>query len=462
MSVLVLGCGATGPLPANTPLRFTHCGEVECAQTRVPFDWSCTDDCEGIRIEVRRLRAPRASRGQLWALDGGPGFAGDAFFDPLFVELVHDAGYDLYVPTHRGAAGPDRLGCDAEAADSEGGPRITDAELPGCRDALVTRWGDLAHFGSVAAGHDVAHLLSRAPDAEHVVIYGGSYGSLWAQRALQSDPDAADLVWLDSIVDLDATLENADAHADLAARSLLTQCEASGDCPIDVPRAEAVLAGDEVCGASTTELRALGFRLLGGDVQERVVLVLLLAAAERCEPADRDALAHAVERFRTPPPSGPALRYAPLLNQQIVAAELDGGRPPTDQSQLLASRGGDLVVRRRNDLWDAPHLVGPRETRSAARMILWSGGLDPLDPPAWAERTAERWGAEHVHVQSAGHSVIRYARTADGNCAHTVLRAVLADLDSPLDRSCLDDIESIDWRRSRPGTGEVVRAWLGE
>lgn len=485
------GCGSA-PLPQTTALRFEPCGvvgdagdvddgdEVECARARVPYDWACAAgacDTPPMNLLVRRVRAPAPSRGQLWALDGGPGFAGGAFFDPGFVEIVHAAGYDLYVPTHRGTPGSEGLSCpSAEAPDSEGGGFVTNDELPACRDALEAQWGTLEHFSSVAAGRDVAHLLSLAPERERTALFGGSYGTLWAQRVLQAAaPDAFDLVWLDSVVEFGGTLENADQHADRAARALFTQCEASGACPIDIDididGALAVIAahdaGEGCTDASGAELRLMGYRFVSANIQDRLVFVEFLARAERCDADDQAALAHALARFRETPatPVGAGFPYAPLLNNHIIAAELDGGEAPTPQAGLLASRAGDTAVRARIDAWGAvPLATAPidSDTHTDARVILWSGALDPLDPPEWAERTAARWGAEWILVESAGHSVLRYARTASGNCAQEIWHALLADPSAALDRGCVSQIETIDWQHARPQTRALLGEWFGE
>lgn len=455
------------------PLRFAACDGAECARATVPLDWRCADgacDTPAVDLLVRRVRADPAqlSRRQLWALDGGPGFAGEGFLDPVFVALVTDAGYDLYVPTHRGTPGSDGLTCpDQQAPESEGGGLVTLAELAPCRAALEDRWGDLTPFNSVAAGRDVAHLMARAPPSDAVAVFGGSYGTLWAQRVLQAT-DAVDVAWLDSVVDLEGTLENADQHADLAARALFAQCAASGACPLTADEALAVLAAHDrnqgCTDASGAELRALGFRFLSGRIHDRVVYVTMLARAARCDAADRTALQHALTRARAPaaPPTGPPLPYAQLLNVHVVASELDGGAAPSPQASLLASPGRDAPVRARNDAWGRVPLSGPLETTSPTRVVLLSGTLDPLDPLAWAERTRARWDAEHIVVPSAGHSVMRYARTAAGNCLHGVFQRLLAAPTAPLDLTCLDDVEPIDWAIERASTEALLRDWFGD
>lgn len=471
-TLVSMGCGGA-TVPQTTPLRFEACGDFECARAAVPYDWACTDGaCETpvVSLLVRRLQAPGTSRGQLWALDGGPGFSGEGFFDPGFVELVHAAGYDLYVPTHRGTPGSQGLTCPlAEAPESMGGARITNEELPDCRAALEREWGSLASFSSVAAGRDVAHLLTLAPSRERTVLFGGSYGTLWGQRVLQATGSGViDVAWFDSVVDLEGTLENADQHADNAARTLFAQCQASGVCPIDTGDALAVLAahdaGEGCIDADGAELRALGFRLLSSNIQDRLVYVHLLARAQRCAPEDEVALAHALAHFRAPPtqPAGWGLPYSPLLNLQIISAELDGRESPSVQGELLASRAGDAPLRARIDAWGAAVLPSDTAVSSTdTRVVLWSGALDPLDPPAWAEQTATRWDAELVTVPSAGHAVMRYARTDSGNCAHEIWSTVLADPSAEIDRTCLTDVESIDWALERAETRGVMETWFG-
>lgn len=467
---LSLGCGGA-TIAQTTPLHFASCGDFECARAAVPYDWNCADsDCNSraVNLLVRRYQAPSPSRGQLWALDGGPGFSGEGFFDPGFVELVHAAGFDLYVPTHRGTPGSDALACPAaEAPDSPGGGRITQEELPACRALLEREWGSLTHFSSMAAGRDVAHLLTLAPASERTVVFGGSYGTLWGQRVLQAAPAGAiDLAWFDSVVDLEATLENADQHADIAARTLFAQCQASGVCPIEIDEALSVLAahddGEGCGGLDGAVIRALGYRLLSGNIQERLVYVHLLARSQRCEPQDEVALAHAVEHFQNPAAApGVGLPYAPLLNLHMIAAELDGGLAPSNQRSLLASRAGDEPLRARLDAWGVERLPLDTTSTTDARVILWSGGLDPLDPPSWAARTAERWDAELITVPSAGHALMRYARTGTGNCAHTIWTTLLADPSAEVDRSCLADIVSVDWAVENEATRESLETWLG-
>ena len=151
-----------------------------------------------------------------------------------------------------------------------------------------------------------------------------------------------------------------------------------------------------------------------------------------------------------------------MLNTHIVVAELRGERAPTPQSGLLASRGADQGFAALAEAWGAPRLRLPAEVPSTrARMVLLSGALDPLDPPAWARSTAARWGAELVELPAAGHSVGRYTSTPEGNCAQHMLRALLEDPSAPLATGCLDSVETIDWAHARPETRAWLQSWFG-
>lgn len=104
----------------------------------------------------------------------------------------------------------------------------------------------------------------------------------------------------------------------------------------------------------------------------------------------------------------------------------------------------------------------PRETiGTSARLVLWSGGMDPIDPPAWAERVATHWGGELATVEQSDYSVIRYLETPNGNCGHANLQALLADPAAPLARRCLTAIEGVGWSQTQPATHELVASWLG-
>lgn len=494
-----IGSQALTPQGFGTdPLSFGACPPElpeaalgECALVRVPLDWDREEDSQQITVFVRRFRGhdnPDGAR-QAWALDGGPGFAGDGFTDPAISDVFLDAGYDLYIPTHRGTAYGTGLACPEQQsmASAENG-RVTPDEFPACVAALRDEWGDdLAHFDSLAAARDVRHLMERSGvSPKHpAVAYGGSYGAYWGQRLLQVAPDLLAGVWLDSIVDLEASFERADVNSHDTGMRLLYACEANSECaarlrgPVDelVKRVVASYAEGGGCAQGDrdqAQIQALFFRLLSSRPADQALVAPLLVRADRCSRTDEDAIEHALTELVTPPPPSqdrpPA--YNPLINRHIMLAELFRyDREPEDvevaSKEHLFSVRADAFMASIAPVYGPDHRRSlPRETPStSAHLVLWQGGIDPLDRPEWATHTAERWGAGRVSLVElpfAGHSVVRYAVAADGTrCALEILTAFLADPSAELDRACLERMPKFDVAATSTGTADAASRWFG-
>ena len=510
-----VGCGGGQSLGTqdfgDTPIEFEPCpaglpaAELgQCALVQVPVDWSRPSASERITVFLRRFRSPANPTGanQVWALDGGPGFAGDVFADPAIRDTILQAGYDLYIPTHRGTVYGTGPQCpDQQAPESDEGGRVTAAEFPACVAALRSQWGDnLALFDSRSAARDVRHLLerSRAASTGRVVVYGGSYGSYWGQRVLQVAPDLIAGVWLDSIVDLASSFERADQNSHDAGVRLLRACAADATCA-------ARLSGDRASGedlvdvivARVTEedragrgcgqkdrpldaVQALFYRLLNAHPSEQALVAPLLARADRCSGADQAAIERAFTTLvETPPlPSGsgsgdarpPA--YNPLLNRHIMLAELfrydrtDADVAADSQRHLFSVRADQFMASIAPAYGPASHRDLPVDApATGAHLVLWQGGIDPLDRIEWATSTADRWGAGRVslvEVPLAGHSVVRYAVAEDGTrCATEMLRGFLADPAAELDRTCLDRMPDFDHAADNQQTRDAALRWFG-
>ena len=438
----------------------------------MPRNWAEPDGSK-IVVGVRRVRASRSARGQLWALDGGPGFAGDAFLQPEFIEVAARASLDLIVPTHRGVVGTVLTcpGVDISKID----------QWPACVDSLTNQWGpQVDSFDSTAAARDVAHLMTRVPTTGDRVVYGGSYGSLWGQRLLQTMPQGIDRMWLDSIVDLDGSLERTDEHADAAMRTLLRECAAISACAArfngqPLARAEAVIEAyrnDAGCGqtegVTQAGLQSLMFAWLSGPPWYWVLAAAGYARADRCSPADVAALQQALRRLTAQTPDGAGFTYNPVLNRHILYRELyrfdvNVEERTNAQSGLLATRRGDIPVAAQaaafGTSWRRPGSSAVPSTVETD-LVLLSGALDPLDPPQWAERTANRWPhASLLLAPWAGHSVLRYLGTEPGQCGTLLLAAFLAD--QSLSTTCVQSTTGPDFEGRAEATVSAAQDWFG-
>ena len=479
----VAACASTPEGPsaqpfATEPLTWSACAPpnstlpLECAWVEVPRRWSDPTGTKVI-VGIRRVRASGASRGQLWALDGGPGFAGDAFLQPEFAQLAAEASLDLVIPAHRGVVGSAVAcpGIDLSQPDP----------WPACVQTVVNQWGPGADgFDSTSAALDVAHLMERAPTAGERVVFGGSYGSLWGQRLLQAKPTGIDRMWLDSIVDLEGTLERADEHADAAMRTLLDQCGRTPDCAAmfngaPTERARTVLSrylNEDGCGQADgirqAQLQTLMYAWLSGPPAYWALAAAGYARADRCTAADVAALKRAIDRLSSGrAPDGAGFTYNIVLNRQILYRELylfdvDVEQRTAAQDTLLATRRGDIAVAGQANAFGPSWRQTGTSTVPATEtdLVLLSGHLDPLDPPVWAVRTSRRWpSATLISVPWAGHSVLRYIGTGPDECGSNLLAGFLAG--EPLSTECVDAVTGPDFSGDAPATVNAAQDWFG-
>src|SRR5689334_17425167 len=74
--------GTDAGLPPHVPAVFGKCPKyyaTECAQIDVPLDHA-NEGGESIKIHIARQKASVPAKRQLWLLSGGPGQAGDSWF----------------------------------------------------------------------------------------------------------------------------------------------------------------------------------------------------------------------------------------------------------------------------------------------------------------------------------------------------------------------------------------------
>lgn len=458
---------------------------VDCTQVEVPQSWAAEDDPERTSILLRRRTATENSRGRLWTLDGGPGFAGDAFFDPVFTELVDTAGLDLYVPSHRGSLGASALACPgAQASSSAEGARVTPEEWPSCLKELEETWGKgLPGFTVRDGALDVAHAMKLMPQEGVSYLFGGSYGSLWAQRLLLDTDARLDAVLLDSIVPVGASLERVDEAADGAVQRLFAACQEEEECAgrFELPPLEsaqrALMLFDENQGCGQTQgvtrlgIQHLARELLDGPPEAWVKLIALFEALARCAAEDAAALlslTHPTEPVSpeadTSSPNNP--RYNPLLNRHLLYRELyrfDQSRQERDdfEASALALSSGRQAVQTEALAFGANYrqLDSTKRDTSQVPTTLLSGQLDPLDPPKWAEQfTQTLTQGSLISLPWAGHSTLRYLGWQENACGRRLFTAFLHGESTAL--PCTTEQSPPDLGRSETKTQELIDAWL--
>lgn len=439
----------------------------------VPLDWSAPQGKQ-ITVLTRRLRPRGQSRGQLWALDGGPGESGDGFVRGWFRDTVLGAGYELIVPTHRGAAYSTPLACPA--ADG----------IESCIAELETTWSrGLRQFDAVGAARDVVAMARayRPTSSATTLIFGGSYGTVWLQRVLQVGPGLFDGAYLDSAGDMAMNFERIGQWSEDAGRAVLDRCAQDASCAshfADGPQAaaDAVLSAarrGEGCfqelSVGAPALKAVLTGLLGG-VQERVLMAPLIRRLQRCGPQDLVTLRRVFEPGEQGPPLNVSSTYNSLLNLTAIYAGLYRVTSPREEiarlaDSLLFESGAMLAHADRRALFPAA-FARPSDLTGltyAGPLRIVQGALDPLTPGGLGAQVAARWTHAEVDLfvlPEGGHASVRFTRRPDGErCSQRWLKQFMADPTAPLDRACMDAVPSVDWGLTRNETASVAGDFFG-
>jgi pimeloyl-ACP methyl ester carboxylesterase len=461
------GAGGGGAPPAwQGEVKFEPCPDddpapgAECASIQVPANW---DDPEGESITFVVRRIVRAeSRGQLWLLSGGPGQPGYLFAqeERFFGQLA--PGFDLYMPDHRGTGDSTYLNCPD--VFSPGG-------VQDCVSRMETTWGDAApYFNITQAARDVGEVIAKVRKPEEpVLVMGISYGTTWAHRYLQVFPDQASGIVLDSPCP-PGTCNLAVSHASAGndvARSLFELCAADAVCSTKLgenpwARFSALLDALDAghCPALYLNGQELGHKVFGLMHSPWMLgyVPALVYRLERCEPADLAAISHLFEipYERQTEPVAMALQFHIFLSEIFPEPAPTVAEVRAGLDALLVASLEPLYLAQARPLWPVyprDEYVGTYATTDTPLLIL-TGTLDPVTPPAIAAPFGEHYQGEHQHyvpVERATHNVVGDA------CGQELIQSFFADPLAPLDTSCAVNTPPVDF----DGTAEGNELFLG-
>jgi pimeloyl-ACP methyl ester carboxylesterase len=451
----------------------------QCAWVPLPLDRSQPNAASLPIFVSRRLASSGRADTQLWLLQGGPGGSANVFkglVEQLLAPLLPDV--DFYLLEQRGVGESARLRCTLqEAASSEAGTAISNAEWPACIDALKTRWGDrLAQFSTTNDAEDLASLIRRTREPnKQVIVYGLSYGTLCAMRLLQTHPREVDGVVLDSIVAPGAQLiSNLDTQIDPVARDLAALCDADPLCaaklgPASWDRLSAVIAqldNAAFCPAFSGRdaLRQRSTLLLGHPVF-RTHLFSLAYRLERCAQEDVAVVEHylgALQNMLQLPPG--ELRMSPVLSNHVTLSELWPEPPPSAQeleercANQVFCPGVSASIGALFDLWPRyshDEYVG-RWPTSRTPILALNGALDTQTPLANAERAAVELTARDqtfVAVPGSPHGVLFSSQVKSPGaptCGIQMLISFVSDPQAAPDTTCLNDLVPVDFSGGDP------------
>ena len=482
LSVILAAC-VTPPAPVPTPTtaptgvpRFEKetcwfkepaSAEVECGFLIVPEDHAKPDG-PTIKLAVARFRSDSGSPepDPIVYLEGGPGGSPLRGFIPQFD--VYFGGLlkkrDLILFDQRGTgysqpaldcpesiqATMDMLPKNLTTAQSE---ELGDKALLACRERLVKAGVNLAVFNSAQNAADIASLI-KALNLQQINLYGISYGTRLALTAMRDVPQGIRSVVIDSVfppqVDL---ISEMPANGARSFETLFSAC-----------------AADQTCNTAFPDLKQEFFKLVDRLTQQPITMTLTLNSGEQKEALmNGDGLIGLVfQALHITPiiPSIPhmifdirdgnyalaaglqgallaeldkissGMLFSVQCSEEIAfdhSADLEAALQKYPQYSALANRGQYAFC----SAWGVP-TADPKENQPVSSNIptlIFSGGFDPITPPAWAELTASTLSQSYYfNLPRGGHGA-----SLSEDCPRKILLAFLDNPATKPDAACINE-----------------------
>jgi pimeloyl-ACP methyl ester carboxylesterase len=343
---------------------------------------------------------------------------------------------DIVLVDQRGTGGSNPLTCDRASLDTATGLPPDERYLryiAACRASLAMR-ADVRFYTTSLAMQDLDDVRSwlgyRALD-----LYSASYGTSAAATYVRRYPDRVRTVVMHGVVPLDVPMQ-----LDLARSAQQTLDDVLERC-----------AADAACRAAYPDVRAELARVMAGDAPQpfREALNSALAAV----PSMRQVpmMIHDAAVGTAPPPEPPpGGAPAPLgVRLAILCSE---GLSHVDTAAIASATAGtflgDFPVRfqlRWCNGWPTAPLPPDFRTpfRSATPALLLTGELDPVTPPAYADR---------VRGWFTNGTVLRLPHRSHSDtdpCVSGLIEAFIVSGGARPDASCLTATPSLSFRVQR-------------
>ena len=230
-------------------LEWSTCGSLQCADVRVPLDWT-NPSGESITLKINKLPAKGEAKGALLINPGGPGGSGLDFTEYFGVSAGEDLlkAYDVIGFDPRGVGSSTPIDCgDAQTVDAyvvTDFPLETEADVAaanqrnedfakGCQD----RTGALiANVDTVSAARDMDVIRALVGD-EKLNYLGFSYGTQLGATYAELYPDHVGQMALDGAVDFllpsDDQAAGQAAGFENALTNFVTWCAKESTCHLD-------------------------------------------------------------------------------------------------------------------------------------------------------------------------------------------------------------------------------------
>ena len=432
---------------------------AQCGELAVPEDRGRPDGRRiGIFVAVLPANTADPRPDPLFILAGGPGQAASGLA-PLASRLAEvRRTRDIVLVDQRGTGRSSPLHCAALRPDDDLGTWF-DADVVArardCAREIAATGVDLTRYTTEAWVADL-EAVRAALGYPRLNLWGGSYGTRVALAYLRRHPDRVRSMVLDGVAPPGmAVPREAWRSREQALDDLFAACAASDACRSahpDLRDALARLERDLAAPGRQVEFTdprsgrrksaTLTFDLVLGVLNaltyapERAALlpeVVGRAAAGEFEPLL--ALAQAAVGDATAQPN-PALHYAVICSEDAPRVSPEDRRALERlRSRTLAANLFEVCA-----TWPAgtPAADGATAVTSDVPVLLLSGGLDPVTPPAAAAEAARTLpNSRHVVAAGLGHGVSTHA------CVPRMIAAFIDAADvSALPAACVDFLAS--------------------
>lgn len=422
---------------------------ARCFTLRLPERWDRPEGEKSILVRVAVLPAAGgdAEPDPVFVLAGGPGQAAGELGGALHAVFGKvRRRRELVLMDRRGTGRSAPLHC-AMPGDVAG----SGADWRPARSCLKDLDADVRGYDSTAFIRDL-EAARQALGYEKINIWGASWGTRAALLYARAYPDRVRTMVLDGVLPPDRNLfETEPLSSDAALEKTLKACAADTACAAAFPdlhrTLERVLARLEQGPQEFTDPQAQDAQMF---VSRAAFMQNLRGALYR--PVSAAAIPFIIDRFAAGD-AAPLFAYAYEINRRMIDRMYLGLTlsvlcteeiPRADPDEVAAAAARSRFGAAYFDFWKSacegwPHSNVDEDygapVRAAMPVLLLSGALDPVTPPAAAERAARSLArATHFVAPAAGHNVSAFG------CAPDLIADFIAAADaSNLDASCLEE-----------------------
>lgn len=272
----------------NQTVDWRHCGSLECADIKVPVDWT-DPSSDSVTIAMAKQAAFNKSQGTIFVNPGGPGGSGVNFVEYAVSNDLADR-FDVIGWDPRGVGASTQVKCFNDAGKDQmlygtyDDPYLTkgwiqelEADAADFADACVANTGDLlAHLDTVSTAHDLELMRALVNGDKPLDYLGYSYGTYIGATYAELFPENVGKFVLDGAVD-----PQLDAFDELVVqmvgfengfRAYMTDCLGSSDCPFTgtldegLRQANVLIGSVDAMGLVSSDGRALDSATVGTGV----------------------------------------------------------------------------------------------------------------------------------------------------------------------------------------------------